>query len=122
MKTLFVSMIAAMFSFAASANYQTAEELYKLRGDDVQNAYKAYELYLDMAKSEPSEDLKAQSYWQAAMAVYFVGNVNTDNVAKKKFHTEGFEAAAKGIAILEPKWDTLSETQKETLANGYYWY
>lgn len=122
MKTLMLGLIATLFSFAATANYQTAEELYKLRGENVQNAYKAYELYLDMAKTEPSEDVKAQNFWQASQAVFFVGERATDNTEKKKFHTQGFEAAAQGVAILQPKWDSLSEVQKEILANSYYWY
>lgn len=122
MKTLMLGLAAALFSFAASANYQTAEELYKLRGENVQNAFKAYELYLDMAKTEPSEDLKAQNYWLAGQAVFFVGEAAKDNSEKKKYHTMGFEAAAKGVALLEPKWDSLSESQKEILANSYYWY
>lgn len=121
MKTIIVGFIAVIASISAFANYQSAEELYKARGTNPQNAFKAYQLYLDLAKTEPSKELQAQGFWNAAKSVYYVGTKATDNSEKKKYHQLGYEAAAKTVALLE-KTPALNDVQKEVLAEGYFWY
>jgi hypothetical protein len=121
MKTMIVCLLTSLLSFASFADMQTAEDLFKARGVKTENAYKAYELYFQMAQGEANKDLQAEKYWLASQAVYYVGSKATDNSDQKKFHQQGFEVAAKGVALLE-KVASLNDVQKETLANAYYFY
>ncbi len=119
---LISSLFLLVFSLSAFSNTQTAEELYKARGENTQNAFKAYEIYVKMAQSESNKDVKAEDFWHASQAVYYVGSKAVDNAEKKKFHQLGYEVAAKAVALLEGQLATLNPAQKETLANSYYFY
>lgn len=123
MKSFLMGLLLTVFSVSnALANFQTAEELFKARGENVQNAVKAYELYKDMATTESNEDTKAQTFWLASQAIYYVGSKATDNSDRKNYHQLGMDVASKSIALLESKISTLNAAQKEVLANGYFWY
>jgi hypothetical protein len=118
----FLGLFILISTTTLFANVQTAEELYNARGENTQNAFKSYELYLKMAQSETNKDVKAEDFWKASQAVYYVGAKASSNVEKKKFHEMGFEAAALGVALLEKSVASLNPAQKETLANSYYFY
>lgn len=114
-------MLTLLSSAAFGFNEQTAEELFRARGENTQNAYKAFELYTGLANTASTTDEKAQNYFLASQAVYYVGAKSTDNASRKKYHELGYTTAAKGVALLENK-PGLSEAQKELLANNLYFY
>jgi hypothetical protein len=119
---IFISLSFLLCSLTGFANTQTAEDLFKARGENTQNAFKSYEIYLQMAQTETNKDVKAEDYWHASQAVYYVGSKAIDNADKKKYHQLGYEAAAKGVALLEGQISSLNPSQKEALANSYYFY
>ncbi len=86
MKPLFFGLVFGLLSTVAFGNEQTAEELFRARGENPQNAYKSFELYTNLARTAPTADEQAQNYFLASQSVYYVGSKSTDNSSRKKYH------------------------------------
>ena len=88
-------------SLNAFANdVDTAEELYDLREENVENAVKAGEIYGTLAGVEEDLNTKADLIYNQARAVYYVGSVTEDKDQKLEIFKRCYKIAETGMKLI----------------------
>ena len=108
-------MVLNLNIFADSV--EIAEELYSKRGEDVENARKAAEIYKNLATTEEDKEAKAELLIRHLGSLYYVGNQLTVKKEKLKFFRRGATLAETIVELV-----TESETPDEELLSwALYW-
>ena len=102
--------------WASEASETQADALYAARGEDVQNAVLAAQMYGTLAEQTQGDDLaKAELLIKQAEAHYYIAYKQGD---KKKIFKKGYKIAKEAVDLFpEPDFD-----QEEVKAKALYWY
>ena len=108
-------MVLNLNIFADSV--EIAEELHSKRGEDVENARKAAEIYKNLATTEEDKEAKAELLLRYLGSLYYVGTQLTVKKEKLKLF-KGGAALTETIATLVTESETPDE---ELLSWALYW-
>lgn len=116
---LALAVLVSTNLFAISV--EEAEVLFEKRGESLDNATKASEIYLNLAKEETDLVLKGSLLSKASDAIYYVAARQGSDKAKEEGHKRGYEVAESAISTIESTGDQKDETLV-ILAEAYYNY
>lgn len=122
-KTILV--LASLIVFQASANDEaTAQSLYEARGESLQNALDAANMYAALAAQKTNDEFEfARLKLAETRSMYYYGRAQTTKNNKKKFHDLGLKSSQAVIDALSSSMGVAKqESYKEALASGYYFY
>jgi hypothetical protein len=120
MKNVFIigSLLLSINVMAQSV--EDAEFLFEDRGEDVENAIEAAQIYGDLASLATEKGEKANLLYKQSEAIYYVGTQAASKDEQEKIFNNGVLVAEASIALLEGQVDNADE--KHTLTEALFFW
>lgn len=116
MKKIILASLMAIALQTQAATIQDANNTYNMRGQDINNAMKAADLYATLADQAATKLEKAQMLTLQGLAIYFYAERIKSESQKENLHKKAFEIADIAIKLINKEGTRFGSTASDSSA------